>query len=141
MAGMARYVPRMPEEDDPIPAELNLRCLSCGYALTGLTERRCPECGTYFDPRETWRENERGTWEYHFDNVRSKREYAAVGYVALAGVAFVILMWQRPGAWLVMPLVALGEMYIWYSGGRGLAIRIAYATICVAWGVAVVILF
>ena len=25
-------------------------CLSCGYSLTGLSERRCPECGTEFDP-------------------------------------------------------------------------------------------
>lgn len=28
-------------------------CLHCGYSLTGLTEPRCPECGTTFDPRES----------------------------------------------------------------------------------------
>ena len=25
-------------------------CVKCGYNLTGLTEPRCPECGTEFDP-------------------------------------------------------------------------------------------
>ena len=28
-----------------------LRCAKCGYPLTGLTEPRCPECFTAFDPR------------------------------------------------------------------------------------------
>jgi hypothetical protein len=27
-------------------------CLQCGYDLRGLTENRCPECGTPFDPTE-----------------------------------------------------------------------------------------
>lgn len=26
-------------------------CIACGYDLRGLTEPRCPECGTAFDPR------------------------------------------------------------------------------------------
>ena len=26
-------------------------CLRCGYSLTGLTERRCPECGEAFEAR------------------------------------------------------------------------------------------
>jgi hypothetical protein len=28
------------------------KCLRCGYWLRGLTERRCPECGKRFDPRD-----------------------------------------------------------------------------------------
>jgi uncharacterized paraquat-inducible protein A len=28
-------------------------CLRCGYNLTGLSEPRCPECGTSFDPHES----------------------------------------------------------------------------------------
>jgi hypothetical protein len=28
----------------------NAYCLKCGYNLRGLTGRRCPECGSYFDP-------------------------------------------------------------------------------------------
>ena len=27
-------------------------CRKCGYALTGLLEMRCPECGTRFDPAD-----------------------------------------------------------------------------------------
>jgi hypothetical protein len=27
-------------------------CLGCGYALRGLVETRCPECGRAFDPRD-----------------------------------------------------------------------------------------
>ena len=34
---------RMPEADD------SDHCAKCGYLLTGLTEPRCPECGTTFD--------------------------------------------------------------------------------------------
>ena len=28
------------------------RCASCGYDLRGLTDPRCPECGTLFDMRK-----------------------------------------------------------------------------------------
>jgi energy-converting hydrogenase Eha subunit E len=38
---VARYVPR---RTDP------WRCKECGYLLYGLTDPRCPECGTPFDP-------------------------------------------------------------------------------------------
>jgi predicted RNA-binding Zn-ribbon protein involved in translation (DUF1610 family) len=31
------------------PEEFVPRCAKCGYNLTGLTENRCPECGTAFD--------------------------------------------------------------------------------------------
>jgi len=27
-------------------------CWECGYSLIGLSEPRCPECGTPFDPAE-----------------------------------------------------------------------------------------
>jgi hypothetical protein len=37
----------MPDVDDS-----ELRCLECDYDLRGLTENRCPECGTPFDPEE-----------------------------------------------------------------------------------------
>lgn len=32
------------------PSLLQLTCDKCGYSLRGLTEARCPECGTSFDP-------------------------------------------------------------------------------------------
>ncbi len=134
MTGMGRYVPHMPRDGEPIPAELHLRCVACGYELTGLTGRYCPECGTAFDPRETWLENERETWEYHFENVRSRWEYFGAGYVALAAVAFVALSFVNRATLLGVLLVTLGELRIAYSGGRGLPTRMVYATICVLWG-------
>lgn len=36
-----------------------LYCFSCGYDLEGLPERRCPECGTAFDPQAMLAEIER----------------------------------------------------------------------------------
>ena len=32
------------------PDDIGLRCVRCGYNLTGLTENRCPECGLSLDP-------------------------------------------------------------------------------------------
>lgn len=43
----------------PILPEWSLRCVKCGYDLTGLLSRRCPECGESFRPRETWQANRR----------------------------------------------------------------------------------
>lgn len=34
------------------PSDEGLRCLTCGYNLTGLAEPRCPECGADFDPAD-----------------------------------------------------------------------------------------
>lgn len=36
----------------PVGADIPLRCMQCDYNLTGLTTRRCPECGTPFDVTE-----------------------------------------------------------------------------------------
>ena len=35
--------------DQPVPAEFDLLCESCGYSLIGLMVDRCPECGASFD--------------------------------------------------------------------------------------------
>lgn len=140
MAGMERYIPRMPREDEPIPAELNLRCSGCGYSLTGLLERRCPECGEAFEPRQTWLENESSTWEYHFENVRSKADYARIAYVGVAILYFLALICVDAKTVFAFPLVVAGEMYILWTGGPGLLIRMDYMTACVAWGVLVAML-
>jgi uncharacterized paraquat-inducible protein A len=44
-----------------------VRCKTCHYSLMGLTEHRCPECGTPFDPNdpstfEIPRPNEATAW-------------------------------------------------------------------------------
>jgi hypothetical protein len=136
----------MPGEGEPIPADLNLRCACCGYELTGLIDRRCPECGESFDPRETWLDNERSTWGYHFENVRTKWDYARLGYLVLCGLFFLLLALLRPITLFALPVAVMGEMFILYErnvvygGSRGVQIRMAYATVCVAWGVVVALL-
>jgi|GEM_PF-1075565 hypothetical protein len=135
MAGMERYIPRMPRDDEPIPAELNLRCTTCGFCLTGLLERRCPECGEAFEPRETWLENERSTWEYHFANVRSKADYARIAYLAVAILCFLALVCADFKTIFAFPVVVLGEMSILRLGEPALRVRMAYWTVCVGWGV------
>lgn len=126
----------MPDEGSPIPADLNLRCMGCGYQLTGLTTRRCPECGEFFDPRQTWLENERATWEYHFENVRTRWDYAEVGYLAVLGLAYLVLALVNVLTLVALPLALLAEMYILWLGTSGRRIRMACWTACVAWGIA-----
>jgi len=52
-------VPQDLDEGGPIPPEWDLHCTQCGYNLTGLTGRVCPECGQQFWPRQTWLDNRR----------------------------------------------------------------------------------
>lgn len=46
--------PGLGPEGDPIPEDLDLRCPSCSYDISGLTEWRCPECGEPFNPRRAY---------------------------------------------------------------------------------------
>lgn len=41
-----------------------MRCLSCKYELSNLTEHRCPECGREFDP------NDPATFLVHRESIR-----------------------------------------------------------------------
>ncbi|MBN1490165.1 MAG: hypothetical protein JXA69_09625 [Phycisphaerae bacterium] len=87
--------PPMPWDGAPVPEYLNLRCVHCGYLLTGLKARVCPECGKAFDPLETWQANVRGTWEFHFTYKRPLWSYVAIGlaiFVPLVGFAVVGLV-------------------------------------------------
>ena len=36
----------------PVVRRLEGKCVRCGYMLRGLTEPRCPECGTAFNPAD-----------------------------------------------------------------------------------------
>jgi hypothetical protein len=137
---MTRIVPSMPRDDQPVPAELNLHCTDCGYSLTGLLERRCPECGEPFDPRETWLENERNTWEFHFQHVRTKGDYARIGLLGLLMVLFLLTAFSDAKALLAFPLIVFGELYIYYTGSKGLTERLLYWSIAAVWGVIMAVL-
>ena len=54
-----RFTPDRPPTEQS--AKSLPRCLDCNYALIGLSENRCPECGRAFDPNDprTWRASRR----------------------------------------------------------------------------------
>jgi hypothetical protein len=119
-------MPPMPSEGRPIPQNLHLKCISCGYDLTGLYERRCPECGEDFDPRETWRINEQLTWAHHFSEVRPISVY--LGITAILGLilANILAIYFFPPGILFLPIIALGELVTLQTGGAPMRTRIIY---------------
>lgn len=99
----------------------NVRCKTCHYSLVNLTEQRCPECGTAFNP----------------DDPNS--------YVILspeAGTAFFVRMVRKEWFWLfigAMPVIAAllrgGNAFRRPTVWIGLAIMVVAcsATIFMAW--------
>lgn len=65
---------------DALPSFEGLKCPACEYDLTGLSECRCPECGTSFNPVElrAVMENSRLPGWSDRKNVGVVRAYAAV---------------------------------------------------------------
>ncbi len=59
-----------------------MRCKTCHYSLANLTERRCPECGTAFDPNDaTTFEAHRRFWRA---NPHAQRGYAIIVWLMAA---------------------------------------------------------
>jgi hypothetical protein len=89
-------------------------CLNCAYALSGVESRRCPECGTDFNPRNprTFRAELRGPW-WKSIWVRVPASFLAVfitgiGLIAaadLAGLADEMIAFLAGGVFLVPPLL------------------------------------
>lgn len=124
-------VPPMPSDDEPIPAYLKLRCCTCGYNLTGLIARRCPECGEPFDPRQTWLANEQENWAYHFEHVYPRRRYVLLGVTVLLAVAVVGLILTAPfGRFGIMGII-IGEVFILRTDSDPLVARCVYLAILV----------
>jgi hypothetical protein len=74
------------------------RCLGCGYALRGLAEARCPECGRRFDP----------------DDVETVRLPTWSGFLARRAL-------KRPGLVLYLwPFLAALLLYVAAQWKRGL---------------------
>ena len=124
----------MPRDGRPIPPEPNLRCCSCGYDLTGLTVRRCPECGEPFDPRETWLANERSPRRYRLENFPPLTRIAGYAALVVLIVVFVLLLLNsgRQARFTGM-LVIIGEVLVYYYGFRPLATRLIYLTFGITW--------
>lgn len=123
----------MPRDGQPIPPELNLRCCSCGYALTGLTVRRCPECGEPFDPRETWLANERSTWRFHFEHVRPLSVYMSYVVLAVLMVVFALLLPTSRYGRFAITAVIIGEVLIHRDETRPLPTRLTYLVVGIIW--------
>lgn len=124
-------VPHTRDDLQPIPAEWNLRCIECGYELTGLRNRVCPECGHPFSPRETWEANQAQL------PPRSESGTRRIVYLlALAGVVAVVMaiggMTEHVWAALVAAVVILaGELWIGTSEIRPLIVRLFTAALSI----------
>lgn len=73
------------------------RCLHCGYALRGLPEAVCPECGQAFDPErpETYQDLARGC------TPKPLPPPSLTGVATLCALALVVLAVRLgPGTWL-----------------------------------------
>jgi len=139
-------IPPPPDETDEagIRPELNLTCEGCGYSLTGLRSRRCPECGMEFDIIHTLRINRRSSYEYLLENRCTWVTSPFIAWFELMGVpgkvaaflldtmswvfpaillamvvTFFVLAWADPLVLFVLLLFAFGEAAIWtFDRGR-----------------------
>ncbi len=116
----------MPAEGRAIPPNLELRCVRCGYLLTGLISRVCPECGEPFDPLETYQANIKSTWEFHFEYRCSRRTYVllalallpAISGLVTMGILFGFGLYASVGWWVSALIVIGGLKLVLYAHDR-----------------------
>lgn len=114
----------------PTPIELpdTAHCLTCGYALHGLVEPRCPECGRGFDPAQpsTYAQRKLERYERPWLGPPGWRTQGITAAVAL------VMLWAEsvPGV-LILPmlgaalaLLLIGSVWgIWALGALYIALR------------------
>jgi hypothetical protein len=100
------------------------QCVECGYDLRGLSEPRCPECGTLFDSEEELDEDES---EIEEESVAPSVPITSgdVAYAFGVGMAYVLLavsvIWDelmissRSGEDYVFLVVVLGAIVTWLT--------------------------
>jgi len=121
----ASRAPTQTDTGGPIPAEWALTCVHCGYCLTGLETRVCPECGHPFHPRKTWLAN-------RFLPIRRREIRRTV-------LALVVLAVWALGAyffplWLVpLPLWLIAEMVYLRWDWNPFMIRVVFLPLYVVW--------
>jgi hypothetical protein len=122
------------DDGSPIPAEWDLRCSGCDYDLTGLSARRCPECGRRFDPHALWarnRQREAGAFS---------RTPAYVSYGVLVVGLLMVLPVVAGRPWVLLPLLVvpgfelLAFFYQWETAGtRSIIMALAAIACVVVW--------
>jgi len=114
-----------------IPECWNLHCQRCGYNLTGLTSRVCPECGEAFHPRRTWLANRRPS---------SITQVRKVALMLAFLLCWAVGVWCNP-FWLVLiPPWAIMELLFCRSGRNPFYLRVFFITIYVLWALLLLIL-
>ena len=93
-------------------------CLGCGYALRGLVERRCPECGRGFDPFDPWTMRVPGVT----DRRPSKPVPFAVGIILctlfVAGASIDGMVAAASGVCLFSIIGWAGIVWVWRKRNR-----------------------
>ncbi len=138
--------PMVTDLGGPIPTEWDLHCTQCGYNLTGLIGRVCPECGQRFRPRATWVAN-REPAERSARLLFLRKLAVGVFLATLLGVGAGLLL--RSGglskAWLILaiwPLLSIWlllEMIAVALGRDVSALRMLVVGLLMAMGVALVV--
>jgi hypothetical protein len=102
--------PLVHDDGSAIPPEWGLRCPACDYDLTGLSARRCPECGRRFDPHDIWVANK------HKQSGVGRPTPAYVIYGALIiGLMIVVPLIDNPLSLLplgILPAYELGAFFL-----------------------------
>ena len=131
-------MPSKHDDGSPIPAEWKLTCLQCGYDLTGLAGRICPECGTQFSPRKTWEGNRAGVMPKtgrHDSDWGTKVQLLiggfAVGLIALAYLPRGLSVFRRASAVVAAVVIVGGEFWIHFTSVSPRVVRIVVGCICV----------
>ncbi len=107
----------VPPQLELLPADCQARCLGCGYALRGLIEPRCPECGRAFDPNDPTTYSS----ETRLDGWRLLRTppgpFSHYGALAVAVVLIINAAWPGDTICIVFPaaLAGLALGAIWLS--------------------------
>lgn len=116
------------DEGGPIPPHWELRCLQCGYDLTGLIDRVCPECGTPFSPRQTWEANQQGVVP-----AEEKPSVLAGNLVVVAVLLTILGIALATGsvaAYAAVVLVLICESIVRFTEAGALPVRLLFGFLC-----------